>query len=68
MTHVIAAIRLLDLSDVQIPAAVVIVSQDDARVLRDDVVMNAEDGLRVDPHPRDLRSMDEANRQWKRWK
>lgn len=54
LTHVPAAIRLLHLSDVQIPAAVVVVRQHDARILCDDVVVDAEDGLRVDAHPSDL--------------
>lgn len=56
LTHVPPSIRLLDLPDVQVPASVVVVSQYDARVLGDNIVMNAEDGLRVYAHPRDLRA------------
>lgn len=38
----------------QVPAAVVVVRQHDARILGDDVVVNAEDSLRVHAHPRHL--------------
>ena len=54
LTHVPASIRLLHLPDVQIPATVIIVCQYDAWVLSDDIVVDAENRLSINAHPRDL--------------
>lgn len=61
LAHVPTAVRLLHLSNVQVPAAVVVVGQHDARILCDDVVVNAENRLRVHPHPRDLQQRMRGN-------
>lgn len=55
LAHVPASIWLFDFSDMQIPAAMVVVRQNNARILSDDIVMNAENRLSVNSHPRYLR-------------
>lgn len=54
LAHVPSSIWLFDLPDVQVPAAMVVVSQHNSRILSDDIVMNAEDRLCVNSYPRDL--------------
>jgi hypothetical protein len=54
LTQVPAAVSLAYVLDMQVPGAVVIVRQRDARVLRDHVVMDRENGLRVHANPRHL--------------
>jgi hypothetical protein len=63
LAHVPAPIGLLDFSDVQVPAAVVVVRQHDPRVLSYDVVVDTEDGLSVDSHPRHLHSPKSARKE-----
>lgn len=58
LTHVPASIWLLNLSDVKIPAAVIVVRQHDAWILCDDVVVDAENRLCVDANPRDLQARE----------
>lgn len=55
LTHVPASVCLVYVLDMQVPGAVVIVRQRDARVLRDHVVMDRENGLRVHSNPRHLK-------------
>jgi hypothetical protein len=54
LTHVPTAVILVYVLDVQVPGAVVIVRQRDARVLRDHFVMDRENSLRVHANPRHL--------------
>lgn len=54
LTHVPSPVWFLDFAYVQIPASVVVVSQNDPRILCDDVVMDAENRLSVYAHPRYL--------------
>lgn len=54
LTHVPPAVSLVYVLDMQVPGAVVIVRQRDARVLRDYIVMDRENGLRVHANPRHL--------------
>jgi hypothetical protein len=51
LAHVTAAIRFLDVADVQVPRVVLVVSDADPRVARDDVILNGQDrwSLQVDP-------------------
>jgi hypothetical protein len=56
LTHVPTSIRFLHFPNVQIPTAVIVVRQHNARILCDDVVVDAENRLRVHAHPRDLRT------------
>jgi hypothetical protein len=54
LTHVPAAVSLVYVLDMQVPGAVVIVRQRDARVLRDHIMMDREYGLCVHANPRHL--------------
>lgn len=54
LTHVPASVSLVYVLDMQVPGAVVVVRQRDARVLRDHIVMDREDCLRVHADPRHL--------------
>jgi hypothetical protein len=51
LTHVPAAVSLVYVLDVQVPRAVVVVRQGDARILRDHVVMDREYRLCVHTDP-----------------
>ena len=61
LTHVPSSIGFFDFSYVQIPAAMVIVSQNDSRILCYNVVMDTEDGLGIYSHPCYLQSCRRAN-------
>lgn len=54
LAHVPPPVHLLYVLDVQIPRAVVVVRQADARVLSYYVVVDAEDRLGVHSYPRNL--------------
>lgn len=56
LTHVPAAIHLLDVADVEVPGPVVVVGEGHPRVLGDDVMVDREDCLSVHPHPGHLKS------------
>jgi hypothetical protein len=54
LTHVPAAVSLVYVLDMQVPGAMVVVGQRDAWILRDHIVMDRENGLRVHANPRHL--------------
>ena len=54
LTHVLAAVLLLDLSDVQVEGGEEVARDGDAPVVRDDGVVDRLDRLRVGLHPSDL--------------
>jgi hypothetical protein len=54
LTHVPAAVSLVHVLDLQVPGAMVVKRQRDARVLRYHVVMDRQNGLRVHANPRHL--------------
>jgi len=55
LTHVPSAIHLLHVLYVKVPRAVVVVGQRDSGILRDHIMMNRQNGLCVDAHPRHLK-------------
>lgn len=61
LAHVTAAVALLHLADVQVPGAVLVVGEGDARVVGHDAVLQGQDGLRVDLQPPDLRGERERS-------
>ena len=54
LTHIPAAVSLVHVLDVQVPGAMVVEGQGDARVLRYHVVVDRENCLRVHANPRHL--------------
>lgn len=59
LTHVPASIVLLHLLDVQVPGSMIIVGEADSIVLRDDIVMNRENCLRIHAHPSHLQLLQQ---------
>lgn len=51
LAHVPSAVRLLDVLDPQLPDALLRVADPNAMVLRDDIVLDGEYGLRVHAQP-----------------
>ncbi len=54
LPHSPAPVFLSHLVEVESPYLAVVVGQGDPLVARDDVLVDGQDGLRVDPHPRNL--------------
>jgi hypothetical protein len=63
LTHVPSSIQLFDFSYMQIPTSMVVVCENDARILRYDVVMDAENRLSIHAHPRYLNEANKWNLQ-----
>ena len=55
LAHVLAAVLLLDLSDVQVEGGEEVARDGDAPIVRDDGVVDRQDLLQVGLHPRHLR-------------
>lgn len=58
LAHVAALVLLVHRRDVQEPRAVLVVRHADARIARDHVVVNRQDGRLLEVHPRHLGNIE----------
>jgi hypothetical protein len=54
LTHVTATIRLLDLSDVQLPRSMIVMRDAYSGIVRHHLVVKSQDGLILGLHPANL--------------